>query len=584
MKARLEYEKWLSYTKHSDEIIRDLRLIENDEEEIEERFGCELQFGTGGLRGIMGAGLNRMNIHTVRRASWALAHDVLLREATQKSGKIVIGYDCRHKSADFAMAAGLVMAAVGVKAYVFPCLCPTPELSFTVRSLMADAGVMITASHNPPQYNGYKVYGSDGGQILPGPADRIQNLMAEGPSLFDIPTIPLDRALENGLFMWVPESIRDEYVDSVLKNIMSPEVSSISRKNLRVVYTPLHGTGSVPIQKALNRAGYEHVFCVAEQMEPDGEFPTVKSPNPEESEALDMGIQLAKRVQADIVLGTDPDADRVGIAVRDARGEYRLLTGNQVGSLLVNFVLADRKKRGILPGNGIVFKTIVTSELGQAVAGSYGVHCEDTLTGFKYIGERITHYEQTGEYEFLFGYEESYGYLLSPIVRDKDAVQTVLAIVEMAAKEQAHQRTLLDSLEQLFAQFGCHKEILLSVSLPGANGMVTMREILAKLRTNPLSVPITTLVGAEDYLTSSRTIYGDNQKTRVEYLTLPTADVLKFFYADGTWVAIRPSGTEPKLKAYVAVKGSNEPECAGKLTVFQNALREVFGDNEEDIV
>jgi phosphoglucomutase len=604
MGAHDEYEKWLTYTGHSEDLVQDLLAIRNNEQEVEERFGRELEFGTGGMRGVIGSGLNRMNIHTVRRVSHALAHYVLRQGGTAAENGIVIGYDCRRKSSDFAVAAGLVMAAAGVRAYVFPYLCPTPELSFTVRNLHAAAGVMITASHNPPQYNGYKVYGQDGGQLLPDAANDVRGLMVDSAGLFEIPTLPLDKAQETGLFAWVDTAIRDTYVSRVASELSFPSVTGEARNGLRIVYTPLHGTGNVPVQKVLRQVGYENVFYVASQTDPDGEFPTVKSPNPEEPEALTLGIQLAKQVGADIVLGTDPDADRVGIAVRDVRdgqGEYKLFTGNQVGALLTDFVLRERKRQNQIPENGVVYKTIVTSELGREVAESYGVRTFDTLTGFKYIGEQITKAEQTGESTFLFGYEESYGYLLSPIVRDKDAVQTALAIAEMAASEKSAGRTLIDSLEELYRKFGWHRETLLSKTLPGADGMEQMSSIMSRLRINPLQVPDLfqsknslqamdplrvsdqllaadqALIAVEDYLSGERKAYSNGEFGEVTSLTLPQADVLKFFYADGTWVAIRPSGTEPKLKAYIAVKGEDEAECDSKVARFHAELEKAFG-------
>ncbi len=595
MRAAEEYKKWLAYLElegteklgltsdnsqnRGHDLVEELLSIRNNEREIEERFGRELEFGTGGMRGIIGAGLNRMNIHTIRRVSQALARFVKLQGDESSRRGIVIGYDCRRMSYEFAVASGIVMAAEGVKAYVFPYLCPTPELSFTVRHLHAAAGVMITASHNPPEYNGYKVYGADGGQLLPEAANQVRNLMADSSSLFDVQTMALDDAIQNGRFEWVDKSIRETYVNRVVKDLKFANVSEEARGALRIVYTPLHGTGSVPVQQVLSLAGYEEVLYVPEQMEPDGEFPTVKSPNPEEPEALDIAIRLAKQTKADIVLGTDPDADRVGIAVRDAHGEYKLFTGNQVGSLLVDFVLSDLKHRNQLPDNGIVYKTIVTSELGREVAAAYGVKTFDTLTGFKYIGEQITQSEESGENTFLIGYEESYGYLLSKVVRDKDAVQTVLAIVEMAAYEQANGRTLIDKLEALFDKFGWHRETLMSATLPGADGMEQMNRIMAKLRDKPLTFAENDLTAVEDYVARKRTEFGHNGKESVTPLLLPTADVLKFFYEDGTWVAIRPSGTEPKLKAYIAVKGNDESECQNKITLFQSALEKAFGVN-----
>lgn len=576
MNARVEYDKWLAYSNHPEAIVQDLAWIRHHEEEVEDRFGRELQFGTGGLRGIMGAGLNRMNIHTVRRVSWALAQTLLRQRSDAAKGGVVIGYDCRHQSDIFAREAGLVMAAAGVRAYVFPYLCPTPELSFAVRTLGAKAGVMITASHNPAAYNGYKVYGADGGQLLPARANQVRAMMNECTNLFTIATLSQADATAQGLFSFVPTTLRDAYLARVQADLRVDSVTPTDRARLQVVYTPLHGTGAVPVQRVLSEAGYEQVTYVQEQMAPDGNFPTVCSPNPEEPAALAAGIQLATEVGADIVLGTDPDADRVGIAVRNAAGSFQLLTGNQVGALLLDFLLENRKRQGTLPAHGRVFKTIVTSELGRAIATAYGMTTEDTLTGFKYIGERITQYEQTGAYTFLFGYEESYGYLLTSVVRDKDAVQAVFAIVELAAFERAHGRTLLDRLEGLFVQHGYHQETLMSKTLPGVNGMEQMHELLAQLRQQPLQIPDAALVGVEDYFTRKRQNYLDGKQTSVQPLLLPVEDVLKFFYADGTWVAIRPSGTEPKLKTYVGSTDQNKASCTRKVAAAVQALEQVL--------
>jgi phosphoglucomutase len=433
---------------------------------------------------------------------------------------------------------------------------------------------MITASHNPPEYNGYKVYGPDGCQLLPDETTQIRKMIAEQEDLFQVKTMDLDEATKRSLFQWISPDVRKVYVKSVVDEVGFSLVSDEQRNALSLVYTPLHGAGNVPVREALKAAGYDTVTVVKDQEEPNGDFPTVKSPNPEVPEALDHGIRAARQVQADVVLGTDPDSDRVGIAVHSGSGEYQHLTGNQVGALLMDFILGTRTREGRLPKNGIVFKTIVTSELGRAVADHYGIPLENTLTGFKYIGHGITKYEETGEHTFLLGYEESYGYLVSPIVRDKDAVQTSLAIAEMASFYKQKGQTLLDGLNQLYKQFGYYEELEFSVTLDDESAKAEIKSVMDGFRERAPQIEGLKLAAIEDYLTSTRVTVNDEGRPLqdAETLQLPKSDVLKYLYRDGSWVAIRPSGTEPKIKTYLAAKGTNKADCAAKIKQMQRAV------------
>jgi phosphoglucomutase len=427
---------------------------------------------------------------------------------------------------------------------------------------------MITASHNPPEYNGYKVYGPDGGQILPDVAEQVMAYIGEIKDVFGIEIADKTQAIADGRFEFVGEAIDELYYRRVVETMLMQSLSAADRARLRVVYTPLHGTGNIPVQRTLTAAGYTDLHIVQPQAAPDGEFRTVKSPNPEEHAAFEMAIDLSRDLGADIALGTDPDADRVGVAVRDRDGEYVLLTGNQTGGLLVDFYLSQLAAAGTLPENAVVFKTIVTSELGAEVARTYGVKSEDTLTGFKYIGERISHYETTGEKQFVFGYEESYGYLASPFVRDKDAVQSCLLIAEMAAYYKRQGMTLLDALERLYEKVGYFEEKLISVTLPGVDGLAKIGQMMADLRENGLPVDQLSLSAVEDYLTRVKTFV---ESGKTEALVLPQADVLKYVFEGGAWMAIRPSGTEPKIKVYLGGKGRSRGECTTSVKHMQRA-------------
>ncbi|WAH37671.1 phospho-sugar mutase [Alicyclobacillus dauci] len=563
------YRNWVAQTYLPSDLKAEIESIAGNEEEIESRFGLDLDFGTGGLRGVMGAGLNRMNIYTVRRATRALAEHVKTKGSEWVEKGVAIGYDCRHNSQLFAKIAGGTLAGAGVKAYVSPVLCPTPELSWAVRHLKAAAGIMITASHNPPEYNGFKAYNEHGGQILEDDALDIRTRMLAIENVFEIPSLTEEEAVASGLFISTPIDVRLSYLEEVVRRVRNDGIDDAGRRSVHVVYTPLHGTGLVPVEETLARAGYANVHVVPEQAQPDGDFSTVKSPNPEESEALEMGIAAAKVRGADLVMGTDPDADRVGIAVRTKDDDFRLLTGNQVGALLVDYFVTLRKNSGS-NNAAMVFKTIVTSDFGADIAKRAGFAVEDTLTGFKYIGDRITAYEQTGEYELLVGYEESYGYLVSPIVRDKDAVQTCLAICEMVAYHKGQGKTLVDRLEELYAEFGYHAEKLLSVGLSGLDGVERMHRALDGLRRQPVSVPGLELEYVEDYLTGKRQFaQADGPEER---LTLPKSDVQKFVFAGGHWAAVRPSGTEPKMKVYAAATGRDAEECENVLERIVQAV------------
>lgn len=594
MDKRIEdlYRLWLDYPLHPPEIQADLAALNEDEANILECFYRDLEFGTGGLRGILGAGTNRMNIYTVRKATLGLAaylsaqaHPTSILTLSMAKGgqpaadhvsesprvQVVIGYDCRRMSAEFALEAGRVLAAAGLRAYVFEHLCPTPELSYAVRELGAQAGIMITASHNPPEYNGYKLYGPDGGQILPDVAAAITDEIANINDVFGIASLPRNDAQSGGMLVWLGRELDERYYEAVVREVVQPRISSAERTGLKIVYSPLHGTGSLPVQEVLKRAGYANVFVVASQEQPDGEFPTVKSPNPEESEAFDLALQLAREVTADVVLATDPDADRVGVAVRDGVGEYHLLTGNQTGGLLLDFLIHQREWTGRLAQNSIVLKTIVTSDLGAVVAKAHGIAVEDTLTGFKYIGDRIRVYEEDGQKQFFFGYEESYGYLISPMVRDKDAVQSCLAIAEMAAYHKHKGRTLLEALQDLYERVGYFREELMSVTLPGVQGLDTIQAIMRHLRQNRVAVEGLSLTAVEDYQTGLRTVAEQQER-----LTLPISDVLKYVFDNGTWLAVRPSGTEPKIKFYLGAQGRDLADCEAQLLRMRTAVNQIL--------
>ncbi|MZQ82366.1 phospho-sugar mutase [Paenibacillus sp. 5J-6] len=562
-RVQTEYQLWLNDPAVDAQTKKELLAIREDEKEIEDRFYKDLEFGTGGLRGVIGAGTNRINVYTVGRASQGLAQYV--NSTGVQSPSIVLAYDSRHMSPEFALEAALVFAGNGVKAYLFKTLHATPQLSFAVRYLGATAGVVVTASHNPPEYNGYKVYGADGGQLVPQFAEQVIAEVQSIDSFDKVKKLSQEEAEAQGLLTWLGEDVDQAYIKAVTAISQNPEVIREISDDFRVIFTPLHGAGNVPVRAVLETLGFGQVRVVAEQELPDAQFSTVKSPNPEEREAFTLAIAQAKEWNADIIIGTDPDADRMGAVVKDHNGEYFVLTGNQSGAIIVNYLLSSLKERGTLPANGVVVKTIVTSEMGAVIAGHYGIPTLNTLTGFKYIGEKMTQFEQTGEHTFLFGYEESYGYLAGDYARDKDAVIAAMLIAEAAAYYKKQGKTLYEVLQGLYESFGYFLEKLESRTLKGKDGVEQIGRMVEAWRTNPpTEIAGTPVTAMEDYAT------GVNG--------LPLENVLKFKLEDGSWFCLRPSGTEPKIKFYFAVKGSTGAEAAEQLDrIIQYVLSRVDG-------
>lgn len=564
-----KYEAWLNDPLIDNATKEELRGIAGQEKEITDRFYRDLEFGTGGLRGVMGAGTNRLNAYTVGKATQGLANWLLAGAASEgASPSVVIAHDSRNNSPEFALDAALVLAGNGITTYLFTALRPTPQLSFAVRALQADSGIVITASHNPPEYNGFKAYGADGCQLIPEDAERVITAISQIAGFDEVKRLSREEAEAKGLLRWLGDEADQQFIDTVVAQSLNADLikGGVGEK-FSVVFTPLHGTGNMPVREVLKKVGFNNVHIVPEQEQPDGYFSTVKSPNPEEREAFTLAIKLAQQVNADIIIGTDPDADRMGAVVKNNEGEYVVLTGNQSGALMVHYVLSQLKERGQLPENGIVVKTIVTSELGADIARSYGAAVENTLTGFKYIGEKMTRYEQTGEHSFLFGYEESYGYLTGTYARDKDAIVAALLISEAAAYYSSQGKTLYDVLLELYAKFGFYLEGLESRTLKGFDGVQKIGAIMDDWRQNP---PIEIGgVKVEQVLD-----YGKGHDG------LRPENVLKYMLADGSWFCLRPSGTEPKIKVYFAVKSESKESAAAALETLKTAVMERVDRNE----
>lgn len=542
------------------------------ESEREDAFYKQLEFGTGGMRGELGAGPNRMNIYTIRKVTAGLAKYIEENGTEAKKRGVVIAYDSRHGSAEFALEAAKTLGAHGIKSYVFQELRPTPELSFAVRYLRAYAGIMIIASHNPSEYNGYKVYGEDGAQLPPAAADVIVTHMNEIENELLLEIKDERELLSQNLVSYIGENLDQVYLDYVKGLQLNKDVA-----NLHIVYTPLHGTGQTLMPQALQNTGFQHITIVNEQRNPDPHFSTVASPNPEEAQAFQLAIKYGKETGADLLLATDPDADRLGVAVRNNDGQYILLTGNQTGALLLYYMLSQKQEKGILPDNSVMLKTIVTSELGRAIAEDYGVQTVDTLTGFKYIAEKIDEYKKKGTKTFQFGYEESYGYLIGDFVRDKDAVQAAVMIVEAAAYYKQKRMTLYDGLIELYEKYGYYKESLTSFTLKGKDGVEQISHIMNKFREHPpTEIADVAVEKIEDYQSGKRTNLLTAQQER---MNLPSSNVLKFWLQDGSWFAIRPSGTEPKVKFYFGVKKGMYPESEERLkevkTSVMNTVKEI---------
>ena len=561
------YEQWLSNPYFDDATKEELKNIAEDDNEIKERFYMDLEFGTAGLRGIIGAGTNRMNIYVVRRATQGLAN--YIAKVDKKSQGVAIAYDSRHMSPEFAEEAALCLAANGIKAYIFESLRPTPELSFAVRHLGCAAGINVTASHNPPEYNGYKVYWEDGAQITP-PHDS--GIMGEVKSISDWNTVKtMDEAENAGLFQVIGKEVDDAYMAELKKQVLHMDAIEAEGKNLKIVYTPLHGTGNIPARRILKELGFENVYVVKEQELPDGAFPTVSYPNPEAAEAFELGLKLAKEVDADLVLATDPDADRLGVRVKDKNGEYHDLTGNMSGCLLANYEISQKKAiNGSLPEDGALIKTIVTTNLADAIAKGYGVKLIEVLTGFKFIGQQILGFEQSGKGSYLFGFEESYGCLIGTYARDKDAIVATMALCEAAAYYKTQGKTLWDAMIEMYEQFGYYKDAIQSVTMKGIEGLQKIQEIMNSLRQNPPAEFAGHKVSAvRDYKADTIT---DVATGAVKPTGLPNSNVLYYELTDDAWVCVRPSGTEPKVKFYYGVKGTSLEDADKKSETMGKAV------------
>ncbi|ULT58007.1 phospho-sugar mutase [Neobacillus drentensis] len=556
-------KSWLEYEGLDNELKNELEALKGNEKQLEEIFYKNLEFGTGGMRGEIGAGTNRMNLYTVRKASAGLAAYIEEHGEEAKKRGVVIAYDSRHKSPEFALEAAKTLASRGIQTYVFDELRPTPELSFALRTLNAFSGIVVTASHNPPEYNGYKVYGSDGGQLPPEAADIVIEKVNEIENELLIQVSSEEELRQAGLIKTIGSEIDQAYIEK-LKTI-SENPTLAEETDIKVVFTPLHGTANKLVRAGLAALGYKNVSVVKEQELPDAEFSTVKSPNPEEHAAFELAIRDGKKVGADILIATDPDADRLGIAVLNNEGEYIVLTGNQTGALLVDYLLSQKQAKGTLPENGVVLKTIVTSELGRRIASAFHLETVDVLTGFKFIAEKIKEYETTGEHSFLFGYEESYGYLIGDFARDKDAVQAALLATEVCAYYKKQGLTLYEGMLGVFEKYGFYQEGLRSLTLKGKEGAEMIQRLLASFRNEPLTdLGTVKTLASEDYLTSIRATKDGEEK-----ILLPKSNVLKYIFEDGSWVCLRPSGTEPKVKFYFGVNSSSLEESKQKLQTIE---------------
>lgn len=559
MTWRERLKRWLEH-EHLDEMTRkSLDRLKEDEKSAEDAFYQDLVFGTGGMRGEIGPGTNRMNIYTVRKASQGIADYIKEQGEEAMARGMVIAYDSRRMSPEFALEAARTYAANGIHTYLYSGPRTTPQLSYSVRYLNAFMGVVITASHNPPEYNGYKVYGEDGSQLNLEDADRVIDYVSKVEDELSI----VNNKFEEGLLVTIDEQLDKAYISNALT------VQEHSAEPIQVVFTPLHGASGQTVQRLLEEAGYDNITYVAEQMEPDGEFPTVQSPNPEEASAFEVAKQYGKKSGADLLIAVDPDGDRVGIAVSNG-DQYELLNGNQTGAILIEYLLSQKQRKDQLPENGRIFKTIVTSEFGRVIADSYGIGCEDVLTGFKFIGEKLKINDAEKQFEFVFGYEESYGYLIRDFARDKDAVQTVLLLVEAAAQYKKQGKNLRDVLIELYERHGWYRESLVSVTKKGVDGAREINALLEGLRKAPLkSIAGVPVVSIEDYETQNR-IFVDLETD--EKIELPQSNVIKYFLKDGSWVCVRPSGTEPKVKYYFGVFADSEQQSDEKLELLKQSF------------
>lgn len=566
------YQQWLNEENIPENLKNELKDLNTDPEKCEDAFYAPLEFGTAGMRGILGAGINRMNIFTVRQATEGLARFMDTQDPETKRRGVAIAYDSRHMSPEFAMEAAKTLAKHDIPSFVFESLRPTPELSFAVRYFKAFAGIMITASHNPAAYNGYKVYGEDGGQMPPADADALTKYVRSIENPLKIDVLSDEEVAHSGLINIVGEEVDNAYLKEIKTVTINQELINEMGKELKLVYTPLHGTGKMLGEKALKQAGFEKFVLVPEQAVADPDFTTVKSPNPEEHSAFEYAIRLGEKEGADLLIATDPDADRLGAAVRMPNGDYQVLTGNQLGSIMIHYILEAHQQAGTLPQNAAVLKSIVSSELATAIAEKYNTKMFNVLTGFKFIAEKIQQYEEDHSQTFMFGFEESYGYLVKPFVRDKDAIQALVLLAEVAAFYKKQGKTLYDGLQDIFEEFGYFEEKTISVTMSGIEGSGKIKALMAKCREQaPTEFAGIQVAQTEDFKELTRT-FADGQ---TEQLQMPPSDVLKYHLEDGSWIAIRPSGTEPKIKFYLATKATSSSEASEKIAAFEAVVNEL---------
>lgn len=567
-----EYARWINEA--DAETAAELESIKDDDAEIKDRFYKNLEFGTAGLRGVLGAGINRMNEYVVGQATQGLANQLIKTNGKDADLSVVIAYDSRHKSDVFAKEAARILAANGIKAYLFEELKPVPELSFSVRYLKTTAGIAVTASHNPAKYNGYKAYGSDGAQLNPELAAIVLEEIGKTDIFTGVKKMDFEQAVQQGMIVMIGDEVEEAYLDEVQKQCVNPELAKEKGDTLKFVYTPFHGAGNKPVRKILKRIGFNNVVVVKEQELPDGDFPTVESPNPENKEGFKLAIGYAKECGADLIVGTDPDSDRVGILVKNDKGEYVTFTGNQVGTLLSEYILSALSEKNAVPKDGYIVKTIVTTNIIQAICDAYGIEMKEVLTGFKFIGEKIKESEETGIGSYIFGFEESYGYLKGTYARDKDAVVATMLIAEMALYYQENGTSIFEQMDNIYKKYGYYKEEVVSVTLEGIEGLAKIKSTMDRLRENPPEIIAgKKVIAVRDYLTSERVDKLTGEKSEI---LLPKSNVIYLELEDWNNFIIRPSGTEPKIKLYCLMKGETEEEANELLKLVKDDIDRII--------
>lgn len=574
MSWRKIYEQWSTYENLDESLSQQLAALSDQTDALEDAFYAPLEFGTAGMRGILGPGINRMNIYTIRQATEGLARFIDTQDEDTRKRGVAIAYDSRHLSPEFALEAACTLAQHGIPSYVFESLRPTPELSFAVRHLNTFTGIMITASHNPANYNGYKVYGEDGGQMPPADAAALTTFVREIENPLDIAVLSEEAAKAQGLIHFIGEPVDQAYLAEIKSVTINQPLIDEMGDALKLIYTPLHGTGKMLGERALMQAGFKKFIIEPTQGEPDPDFSTVKSPNPEEHSAFEYAIALGEKEGADLLIATDPDADRLGAAIRLPNGEYQVLSGNQIGAILIHYILEAHQTAKTLPKNAVVLKSIVSSELPTAIANSYGVEMMNVLTGFKFIAEKIQQFETDHSHTFMFGFEESYGYLVKPFVRDKDAIQALVLFAEVAAYYKKQGKTLYDALQMIFDTYGYFSEKTISVTMSGQEGSAQIAALMQTFREKaPTHFADVKVIQTEDFKHLTK-MFEDGT---VEMLTTPPSDVLKYVLADDSWIAVRPSGTEPKMKFYIGVKADSQVAADEKIEALEAAINEIVG-------